>query len=176
MQQPESWKVLEDLKMQGKIQKIGYSVYFPDQLKQLLDLNCIPDIVQLPYSLLDRKFEQALLDLASIQTEVHARSVFLQGLYLMDPLQFPERIAPLRSAVEQLREICSRYNIQMSALALNYAMHHPGIGKVVMGVDTASQLKQNLDAIIPIELIEEVRENILDISVTKPELLNPANW
>mgnify|MGYP000716162638 CR=1 FL=1 len=63
LQQPDTWKVLEDLKQQGKIQKIGYSLYYPDQLKQLLDLNCIPDIVQLPYSILDRKFEQSLLDL-----------------------------------------------------------------------------------------------------------------
>ena len=176
LQQPDSWNVLKDLKQQGKIQKIGYSLYYPDELKQLLDLNCIPDIVQLPYSLLDRKFEQSLLDLASIQTEVHARSVFLQGLYLMDALQFPERFAPLRSAIEQLGDICNRYQIQMLALALSYAVHHPGIGKVVIGVDTANQLKQNLDAILPIELMEEVREQILSITLTKPELLNPANW
>ncbi len=176
LQQPDSWKVLEDLKQRGKIQKIGYSLYYPDQLKQLLDLNCIPDIVQLPYSLLDRKFEESLIDLASLHTEVHVRSVFLQGLYLMDPLQFPERMSSLRSAIEQLGEICIKYQIQMSALALSFAMHHPGIGKVVMGVDTAHQLKQNLDAILPIELMEEVREQILSITVTQPEILNPANW
>ncbi len=176
LQQPDSWKVLEDLKQQGKIQKIGYSLYYPDQLKQLLDLNFIPDIVQLPYSLLDRKFEQSLLDLASIQTEVHVRSVFLQGLYLMNPLQLPDRIAPLKSAIEQLGDICNNYKIQMTALALSYAVHHPGIGKVLMGVDTANQLKQNLDAILPIELMEEVREQINTITVDQHELLNPANW
>ncbi len=176
LERPDNWNVLQDLKEQGKIQKIGYSLYYPEQLQRLLDFNCIPDIVQLPYSLLDRKFEQAMVELAAIETEVHVRSVFLQGLYLMNPILFPERVAPLRTAVEQLQVICKRYEIDMAALALSYAVHHPRIGKVVMGVDTSNQLKKNLDSVLPVDLMNDVNKQILEISVAEPELLNPANW
>ena len=60
IQKPSLWEVLLEAKKEGKIKKIGYSLYTPEQLERLLDLNCIPDLVQLPYSILDRKFEKQL--------------------------------------------------------------------------------------------------------------------
>lgn len=50
---PFLWSALQTLKQEKKIQKTGYSLYTVEQLNALLDLGFIPDIVQLPYSLLD---------------------------------------------------------------------------------------------------------------------------
>ena len=54
------WEALKKEKEREIISKIGYSVYEPDVLNRLLDKNMFPDIVQLPYSILDRKFERAI--------------------------------------------------------------------------------------------------------------------
>ena len=52
-----NWKKLLKFKQNGKIEKIGYSLYEPKELIDLLNLDIIPDIIQIPFSLLDRKFE-----------------------------------------------------------------------------------------------------------------------
>jgi aryl-alcohol dehydrogenase-like predicted oxidoreductase len=57
---PELWRVLCEARDERLIKKIGYSLYNPDQLDMLLSNGHIPDLVQIPYSLLDRKFETAL--------------------------------------------------------------------------------------------------------------------
>ena len=57
---PLLWDQMQNLKVKEKVKKIGYSLYSPEELELFLNKNWIPDIVQLPYSLLDRKFEPYL--------------------------------------------------------------------------------------------------------------------
>jgi aryl-alcohol dehydrogenase-like predicted oxidoreductase len=173
---PDYWKTLKSLKDEGKVEKIGYSLYHPEQLQKLETLDCIPDIVQLPYSLLDRKFESALSQLAEWNTEVHVRSVFLQGLYFMNPDHLPEKMQPLKPAIEAIGNICRKEEIDIPALALSFALHHPNIHKVVIGIDNVEQFEQNLASIISSERIDEIRPQIIDILVSQPELLIPVNW
>ena len=45
------------LKNEGKIEKFGYSVYFPNELEDLITKYGMPDIVQLPFNHLDTRFE-----------------------------------------------------------------------------------------------------------------------
>ena len=70
-----------ELKKLGLIKKIGYSLYHPDELK-LLSLDFVPDLIQIPFNLVDRRFEPYLKELKKMKTEIHARSIFLQGLLL----------------------------------------------------------------------------------------------
>ena len=57
IENPIYWGQLKSLKDQGLISRIGFSIYKPEQLEKLLDLGCIPDLVQVQYNLLDRRFE-----------------------------------------------------------------------------------------------------------------------
>ena len=57
IENPIYWSQLKSLKDQGLISRIGFSIYKPEQLEKLLDLGCIPDLVQVQYNLLDRRFE-----------------------------------------------------------------------------------------------------------------------
>jgi aryl-alcohol dehydrogenase-like predicted oxidoreductase len=65
---PILWHELLLQKQKGRISKIGYSLYNPEQLEILLKLEMIPDIVQLPYSLLDRRFEPYFENLKSLKS------------------------------------------------------------------------------------------------------------
>lgn len=173
---PDLWNVLKEAKVDNKIKKIGYSLYTPKQLEKLLDLNLIPDLVQLPYSLLDRKFEPYFEYLKKTGTEIHVRSVFLQGLYFMDPLNLPSNLESLRFTLLNLNDLCNKYHIDMNTLALNYPLSNPLIDKVVIGIDTLSQLKKNIEAILLWKYDAELINNINDIHIDCNELLNPANW
>ncbi|MBL0356343.1 MAG: aldo/keto reductase [Chitinophagaceae bacterium] len=78
------WKYLQEQKVNGVIEKIGFSLNEPSELHQLLSEDFIPDLVQVPYNFLDRRFEKDLVELKRKGTEIHVRSAFLQGLFFTD--------------------------------------------------------------------------------------------
>lgn len=170
------WDTLQMFKEQKLVHNIGFSLYTPEQLEKLIDMDCIPDLVQIPYSILDRKFEKYLANLKSLGVEIHVRSVFLQGLYYMDPYNLPENLKDLSEELQKLHNYCHDYGVAIGALALNIPMRNSFIDKVVIGVDTARQLQQNIDSILSWEKEDTLLQKITEIEVKKKELLNPANW
>jgi len=176
IQNPSLWEVLLKAKKEGKIKKIGYSLYTPEQLEQLLDLNCIPDLVQLPYSILDRKFEKQLSILKQLGTEVHVRSVFLQGLYFMNPNKLPEKLQPLQDSLVELKNLCIENNVFVGEVALNYVISNPNIDKLVIGIETAEQLRENINLVTNWKSNNVLFFKIEAIEVKDKSLLNPVNW
>lgn len=172
---PALWEELTQLKAEGKLEKIGYSLYHPNELEQLLELGMIPDIVQVPYSLLDRKFEPWFERLRSFQCEIHTRSAFLQGLYFMPLDSLPEKLQPLKGALEALHALAADSALSMEALALQFVVANPLVDQVVIGTETPDQLRANLTAVNG-QLADATVQQIRTIESAYPELLNPATW
>ncbi|ASS49807.1 MAG: hypothetical protein A3D31_09520 [Candidatus Fluviicola riflensis] len=175
LKKPDSWKYLQELQSTESIQKIGVSLYHPEELERLLDWEIVPQLVQLPYSMLDRKFEPYFARLKALNIEIHTRSSFLQGLYFKSPDQLPDNLQPLKPALMQLHNLVNESAFDMETVALKFAINHPLIDKVVIGVETVSQLENNLRAIsatVPDSLFEELKTIVVDT----PHLLNPATW
>lgn len=169
------WETMMKMKDDQTVEKIGYSLYSPEHLERLLDIGYIPDIIQLPYSMLDRKFEKYLPKLKQLGTEIHVRSVFLQGLYFMNPNKLPHYLRPLRDPLHELHKISRESHLSIGSLALNFVNDNPNIDKLVIGVDSKSQLAENLSMIENLTNTG-INESINDIIVLNQELLNPANW
>ena len=79
------FKKMTELKENGLVKKIGVSIYNKEQLNAVLD-NFNIDLVQLPINIFD---QQLLIDgylkkIKDNDIEIHARSIFLQGLLLME--------------------------------------------------------------------------------------------
>lgn len=176
IENPQLWETLQQAKKEGEIGKIGFSLYHPEQLEKLLGLNIVPDLVQLPYSILDRKFENKLVELKRLGTEIHVRSVFLQGLYFMNPKQLPEKLQPLTEALTKLQTICTENKVAVGDVALNYVISNPNIDKVVMGVETAAQLQQNIQMVSDWKANSDLFSKIEAIEINDKSLLNPVNW
>ena len=82
---PLPYRKLEELRANRVIQKIGFSLYYPSDLKYLLDQAVDFDLIQVPYSILDRRFEPYFSLLREKGIEVHTRSAFLQGAFFFSP-------------------------------------------------------------------------------------------
>ena len=172
---PKMWSYLEKLKSLKKIKKIGFSIYNEKELNEILNLGFVPDLVQLPYSILDRRLEDSLKKLNNLDVEIHVRSVFLQGLYFKDLNNLPETLFPLRPYLRKLHEIYNFNKIKMSLLALNFIKQNKNIDKIVIGSDSVCQLNENISA-MRYNLDSDIIKSIHEINVVEKELLNPINW
>ena len=176
IQDPKIWDSLLFLKSSGRVSKIGYSLYTEEELDNLLKLDIIPDLIQIPFSLLDRKFESYLPELKSKNIEIHSRSVFLQGLYFINFDKLPRKLESLKPALSELNNICNIYGINMNQLALQYVNINKFIDKILIGVDSTNQLQKNIDSIKDNIITVEIINHVNSVNTNFQELLNPSNW
>jgi aryl-alcohol dehydrogenase-like predicted oxidoreductase len=135
-----------------------------------------PDIVQIPYNLLDRKFDSYLPELNSYGTEIHIRSVYLQGLFFMDAQYLPVKLQPLKSALIEIKRISIENNLTIAQLLLSFVNYNQYVNKIVIGVASSKQLLDNVRDISTGPLNKNLLEEIRLLKVTDAELLNPFNW
>lgn len=175
---PELWETMISIKKQKLVKKIGVSIYTPKQLNSILKKNIIPDIIQLPYSLLDRKFEKYFSRLKKLNIEIHVRSVFLQGLYFMNPEDLSENLIPLKYYLISIQDICKKLEVLIAELALNFVYSNRLIDKIIVGVDSEEHLTLNVNMIKNWDKSKnsKMKKLVKSITVAEKKLLNPSNW
>lgn len=169
------WKELLAYKKAGKISKIGYSLYDPSELLTLLEAGLVPDLVQVPYSILDRKFESYFKLLKENGVEIHVRSIFLQGLYFKSLEELDPIYADLRQSLKAVQLIRERNDFSVLELALCYVTQNKLIDYAVLGIETAQQLEQIIKASKK-KLSQKTIEEIKLIQLENKAMLNPVNW
>lgn len=162
---PEQWEELQEIKANGLISKIGFSLNEPEEILQLLDKGLIPDLIQVPYNYFDRRFEDIMINLKENGCEIHTRSTFLQGLFFMNSDELPTFFDEVKPQLN----ILQRNNFLAKSL-LNYTSTKSFIDKVIIGVENNNQLIENLDNSNRIEELED-----LDFSFSK-KILMPMYW
>ncbi|MCS6808540.1 MAG: aldo/keto reductase [Bacteroidota bacterium] len=178
---PHVHNALRELQHSGYIHRVGVSVYTNDEILSAARMPMI-DVIQFPFNLLDNmQLRGDVMRIAKSEgKELHARSIFLQGL-LFKPIEtFPKSLAPLIPYVQHLHRLreSSRFATKPTALqslALHYVMYNPLIDAVLFGVETLSQLVDILHFLQEppdIGLLQEV-DNII---VQEASLLNPSSW
>lgn len=143
----ELWDGLSALKNAGLVEKIGASAYSGEQVEALVAAFPL-DIVQVPLNLFDHRLVSgghlALMKDAGI--EIHARSVFLQGLLLMAPDEVPSDMPTAKAHLAKLRNRLGRYGIGAIEASLGFALQQKEIDQIVVGVTSAEELDQVLAA------------------------------
>lgn len=167
----ELYNSLKILKQEGWISKIGISIYTPNEL-EILSSHFDFDLVQAPFNLLDRNLLRSgwLHRLQTSGVEIHVRSIFLQGLLLMSFEKRPQKFNRWQSLWHQWDRWLKDANISPLEACLNYVFSFPEISKIVIGVDTLSQLEAILN-------IKQMSLNFPDfLAVNDPDLIDPSRW
>lgn len=141
---------LAKVKESGLINKIGVSIYEPDELRFILRGGNVVDMVQIPFNVFDceRWRQDGLLDEAiSLGIELFARSIYLQGAIFKEPEDRELRVLGLREAVECLREIASEHGVAIPRLACDFVKDTPVISGVILGSESPAQVEQNAELI-----------------------------
>lgn len=165
------WRTLERLKADGLVGKIGVSVYGPEEL-DALPRSIRPDLVQLPYNILDRRMETSgwLSRLKAMGVEIHARSAFLQGLLLMEAESRPSRFSRWNTIWTIYEAWLVENNLTRVESCLGFALANPLLDRIIVGTQSASQLRQ----LLAVEPLGAPVPAIL--AVQDDDLINPANW
>jgi aryl-alcohol dehydrogenase-like predicted oxidoreductase len=163
------------LKKEGKIQKVGFSLYNIEQLEYLISRNVSFDILQFQYNIFDRQFEPYMAELFERGVEIHTRSAFLQGLFFKNTNTLPEKLLPLKPYLEKLHGYCEERSITIEQLAYGYVLSNVYVKGALIGVDNSSQLESNLKAASH-QLVQDDISFIKSIDVKEKDLLNPVNW
>ena len=140
------WAALRGLREQGLVRRIGVSIYSHEELPELTAGRRF-DLVQAPLNILDR----SLVDSGWVQrlkehgTELHVRSAFLQGLLLMGPDR-PARFARWQPIWQQWDDWLEQHGLSPLQASLRYCLSLPQVDRVVVGVESAAQLREIVDA------------------------------
>jgi hypothetical protein len=163
---------LQRLKAEGLVQKTGVSIYGPAELEGIFAVGEF-DLVQSPLSVLDRRLITSgwLAKLADRGVEVHARSVFLQGLLLMSAAQRPQKFARWSGLWGRYHEWVTASGLSQLEACLGYVSSIPQVQQVVVGVNGLSHIKEILQARAnPAPSWSPV------LAADDEELLNPLAW
>lgn len=141
------YHALHDLKKRGLVRKFGVSIYHPSELNEIIP-NFAVDLVQAPFNIIDRRLLTSgwLSKLHMAGIEVHVRSIFLQGLLLMDERKRPEKFSRWSSLWEDWHGWLREEGLTPLQACLGFALSHTEIDRVVVGVDNVMQLKEIISA------------------------------
>lgn len=172
---PNQWSEMKDAKDQGIVEKIGFSLYLPEQLMFLTEKQIDFDILQLPYSIFDRRFEPHFDWLKKNNVTIHTRSVFVQGLVFSDPLKLSSFFDPIKAKLQALASLGERSGKSIESLCLNFAYGNPSIDNIIIGVDTAENLQRNIAALKD-TISKEEAETLDSLKEHNEMMILPFNW
>lgn len=171
---PELWSRLARLKDEGRVGRVGVSVYAPEQLERLLASFPV-DMVQLPFNIFDQRFlRTGLFDrLHRAGVEVHVRSAFLQGVALIPEGELPPFLSELAPIHADWRRETAATGMSFVSGALGFCLQHPAVSRVIVGCDTVEQAGMLFKAAVEgyLELSDIERFDICD-----PKLVDPREW
>lgn len=165
---------LLELKSSGRVKKIGISIYTPEQGARILERFPV-DLIQLPLNWLDQRFLENgfLARLKTRGIEIHARSVFLQGLLLMDPDTLSDFFDPFKAHLQACRDRFQKAGLSRLEAALQFVLGQKNMDGLVFSVTSVRELEEIL------RVAETPRSFNFDFSscaLHDGRIINPLSW
>ena len=160
----------------GLVKHFGVSIYEVADALHALDIGM--SYIQVPYNVLDQRLSTTdFFSRAKAQgATVFARSPFLQGLLVMEPAHIPERLSHARPYVEQFQAIASKAGLTPAAAALRFSLARSKAERIVFGVETLAQLKENVAAVIAAEDESWMADIEHSFRAAEATIVNPSLW
>jgi aryl-alcohol dehydrogenase-like predicted oxidoreductase len=134
-------------------------------------------LVQHPANLLDHRLAAsgALARLGERGVGLQARSVFLQGLFVLDVEHLPPSVRHCRDTLMRLRTLLARHELAPADVALAAVLAQP-FERVIVGADDEQQLStavRRATRELPDGLLGELRNAFLEPDL---EVIDPRRW
>ncbi|MDO8435348.1 MAG: aldo/keto reductase [bacterium] len=171
------YEILRECQESGMVERVGVSVYTPDEALEALACEGV-DIVELPTNVLDRRFERAgVFERAhAVGKMVYIRSVFLQGLLLLDPKELATHLHFAQSSLEEFATCARELAMTQHELALAYIKTQFPEAHVIVGAELPEQVEETArvwgcaPSLQAVQRIQEV------FAAVDERILDPTQW
>ena len=169
-------KAMEKLVKLGYTDTVGASVYTGEELENMFRYD-VYTATQVPMSIFDQRLiASGMTDrLAQRGVTVFVRSVFLQGLFFLDPdtVTDPILVEHACPKIRLLRECAEREGMSIAEMAISFMRDVTGVTSLVLGADNADQVKANAAYFEAKSISEEttalIKREFADVNI--PEIM-----
>lgn len=180
------YKALDELRRNRDVSAIGLGVNETEVVVKVaaeFKIDCA--LIAGQYTLLNhnqahenfKKLEES--NVVIITAGVFNSGVLATGNTQTSRYNYGEVPADIASKINEINSVCSKYNISMATVALQFAVSHPSIAALVFGVKNKEEVSQNISTFmqhIPSQLWDELKiRNIINSHILVPSLLERGN-
>ena len=167
------FEALNFLKTNNICEKIGLSIYDIDKSEKYVSSYDV-DLVQAPLNIFDRRLvDPAVLHVfKSRDIEIHARSIFLQGLLLIKRDAITDGFSHSKQLLNEWHSWLDEEDIDPVEACLKFVLQYKEIDKIVLGVQDVGQLHDIMSAATKKGFLQLPRWK----SKVHSQLINPSLW
>jgi len=170
---------VKSLKALKFIQYFGVSIYTNEEFLAAMNNSDI-DIVQIPFNLFDqRAITNGWLQKAKEKNKlIFIRSVYLQGLILMDEDKIPIHLNKAKKYINLLDKLTTKLGITRNELALSFINTMAKDSIILFGCDSLEQAKENLSIFSTLPKLNKYTIDYIqdNFSNTSENIYNPSHW
>ena len=160
----------------GYTNKIGVSIYTSDEIEEMLKYDVF-SLAQVPMSIFDQRLiiDGSINKLKERDYTVFVRSVFLQGLFFLNPdtMTDPILVEHVAPRLYLLNEIAKQENMSIAQLAIAFIRDLNGVTSLVLGADTPEQVLTNVACFdtkpLSSEIMNKLQKEFTNIDI--PEIM-----
>lgn len=170
--------IFEDLIEAQLIDMAGISIDHPREL-EWFEKYPLFRAFQVPVNIFDHRLLHAGI-LNRVHAEgklIFARSVFLQGLFFLNPGKLKGSLVTAKPYIEQLNILAAEEGLTVAEMAFSFIRHIKSVTSIVFGAEAAEQVYQNIKLLNVLPLSENTILKIYQLFGNVPEdIITPGNW
>ena len=168
----EIYKGIRNMKINGFTSKIGVSIYDFNVLDKILKKFKF-NLIQAPFNILDRRLVEKgwLKKLKKRKIEVHARSIFLQGILLLKHNRLPKKLIKLNKKLMVWENWLKKNKFSSLQVCLSFVLNQSQLDGIVVGYNNTNQLNQILK-------LKQIKNNfsLPNLNIKDKKLIDPREW
>ena len=168
----EIYKGIRNMKINGFTSKIGVSIYDFNVLDIILKKFKF-NLIQAPFNILDQRLVEKgwLKKLKKRKIEVHARSIFLQGILLLKHNQLPKKLIKLSKKLMVWENWLKKNKFRSLQVCLSFVLNQRQLDGIVVGFNNTNQLNQILK-------LKQIKNNfsLPNLNIKDKKLIDPREW
>lgn len=171
--------IIDSLIKESKIKHFGVSIYTSNEFDLAVENDKI-DIIQIPFNMFDqRAIKENWFTRAKEKNKLLSiRSIYLQGLLLMDKDKVPHRLQSAIKHLDLLSFFAQKLNMTKSELALSFVDTLAQDSLILFGCDNIDQAKENIENYNKLKKLDAdiITQIISSFKNIEEEIYNPIRW
>ena len=169
-------KELEKCRLMGSIASLGLTLYETNELDYFAGVLDFPVTFQVPLNLLNRNFEEQIVSnpIRYQGFNFYVRSIFLQGLLLMNPREIPLHLSEAVEPITRINNKLAKLGLSTLEATFAFIKNQNWITGILIGVTSLAELKMNL------KVFAEKKDfdlcHLQDLAKPPERILDPRQW